>query len=94
MRKRKRTEPHTFAQRLGEQKKRLEIELARVRVGAQRDAILARIEQLERAADMHEFLSLRSQVARPVIGARAHGGAVMPVRDAQLPSHPPCSDRN
>jgi len=60
MRKRKRTEPHTFIQRLGEQKQRLEVELANLPVGRQRDAILARIEQLQQAADMHEFLSLGS----------------------------------
>ena len=60
MRKRRRTEPHTFMQRLGEQKLRLEIELERLPIGRQRDVILARIEQLQRAADMHEFLSLRN----------------------------------
>lgn len=60
MRKRKRTEPHTFAQHLDEQKLRLEIELVDLPVGRKRDAILARIEQLQQAADMHEFLSLRN----------------------------------
>jgi hypothetical protein len=60
MRKRKRTEPHTFAERLGAQKQRLESELARLPVGTRRAAILARIEQLQQAADMHEFLSLRN----------------------------------
>ena len=59
MRTRSRTEPHTFVQRLGEQKLRLEIELETLPIGRQRDAILARIEQLQQAADMHEFLSLK-----------------------------------
>ncbi len=60
MRKRKRAEPHTFEQRLVEQKRRLELELISLPTGRQRDAILARIEQLQRAADMHEFLSPRA----------------------------------
>ena len=60
MHKRKRTEPHTFIQRLGEQKRRLEVELARLPIGRQRNAIVARIEQLQQAADMHEFLALRN----------------------------------
>ncbi len=59
MRKRKRSEPHTFEQRLAAQKHRLERELGDLPDGRQRDVILARIEQLQRAADMHEFLSLR-----------------------------------
>lgn len=59
MRKRKHSEPHTFEQRLIEQRRRLECELISLPAGRQREAILARIEQLRRAADMHEFLSLR-----------------------------------
>jgi hypothetical protein len=60
---RKRAEPHTFEQRLNEQRHRLEDELVRLPIGRQRDAILARIEQLRHAADMHEYLSLRDQAA-------------------------------
>jgi hypothetical protein len=60
---RKRSEPHTFEQRLNEQKLRLEGELARLPRGRQRDAIAARLEQLEAAAEMHEFLSLRERSA-------------------------------
>ncbi len=59
MRKRKHSEPHTFEQRLVEQRRRLERELINLSDGRQRDAILARIEQLQRAADMNAFLSLR-----------------------------------
>lgn len=59
MRKRKHTEAHSFEQRLVEQKRRLEGELSNLSDDSERDAILARIEQLQRAADMHEFLSLR-----------------------------------
>ncbi|WFU38958.1 hypothetical protein QA640_31845 [Bradyrhizobium sp. CB82] len=59
MRKRKRSDPHTFEQRLEQQRLRLEDELARAPVGRLRDLIAARIEQLQTAAEMHEFLSLR-----------------------------------
>jgi len=56
---RKRSEPQTFEQRLAEQKRRLESELARLPTGQQRDAIAARIDQLQAAADMHDLLSSR-----------------------------------
>ncbi len=59
MRKRKRSEPHTFEERLTNQRHRLEQELAALPTGREREIVLARIEQLQRAADMHQFLSLR-----------------------------------
>ncbi|MGV7213672.1 hypothetical protein [Bradyrhizobium sp. UFLA05-112] len=59
MRKRKRSDPHTFEQRLEEHRRRLEDELAKLRGGRQRELLLARLEQLQSAAEMHEFLSLR-----------------------------------
>lgn len=55
---RKRSEPHSFAQRLAEQKLRLERQLADLPNGKQRDGIAARIEQLKAAAEMYDFLSL------------------------------------
>ncbi|MDE2378647.1 hypothetical protein [Bradyrhizobium sp.] len=56
---RRRTEPHTFEQRLREQRLRLEREFATRPIGKQRDAVAVRIDQLRAAADMYEFLSLR-----------------------------------
>jgi len=60
---RRRSEPHTFEQRLDEQRRRLERELASLPVGVQRDSVAARIEQLQTAAEMFEFLKLRDAPA-------------------------------
>lgn len=57
MQKRKRSEPHTFEQRLEEHKLKLEIQLARLPSGTQRDSIAARIEQLRTAAELNAMLS-------------------------------------
>ena len=54
---RKRSEPHTFEQRLAEQRLRLEREAATLPDGAARDAIKKKIEQLQLAADMSLWLS-------------------------------------
>lgn len=56
---RNRSEPHTFEQRLKAQRLRLEDELSRLPDGGQRDAVAARIDQLQTAAEMHDFLMLR-----------------------------------
>jgi hypothetical protein len=61
---RKRSEPHSFEQRLEQQRLRLEDELARTPAGRLRDLIATRIEQLQAAAEMNEFLTLRQQPAR------------------------------
>ncbi|MDA9507923.1 hypothetical protein XI09_25460 [Bradyrhizobium sp. CCBAU 11386] len=53
---RRRSEPHTFEQRLDAQRLQLEHELASLPVGVQRDSVAARIEQLQTAAEMFEFL--------------------------------------
>lgn len=60
---RRRSEPHTFAQRLEAQKLRLEHELSGLPDGPQRDVVLARIEQLQTAAEMYGFLKLREDAA-------------------------------
>jgi len=52
---RKRSEPHTFEQRLVAQKLRLEHELSRLPAGHQRDSVAARIDQLHTAAEMYDF---------------------------------------
>jgi len=56
---RKRSEPHTFEQRLDAQRLRLEHELAQLPDGHQRDTVVARIDQLQSAAEMYDFLMLR-----------------------------------
>jgi hypothetical protein len=61
---RRRSEPHTFEQRIAAQKLRLEQELAHLPAGALRDSVAARIEQLHTAAEMFEFL-MPSEAAAP-----------------------------
>ena len=58
---RRRSEPHTFEQRLEAQRLRLEHELANLSDDKQRDVVAARIEQLQIAAEMYDFLRLRDQ---------------------------------
>lgn len=74
---RRRSKPHTFEQRLDAHKQRLEYVLASLPSGRQRDVVSARIEQLQAAAEMHEFLSLRADAG--VVGgapsAPVHDGA-------------------
>ncbi|MBR0873841.1 hypothetical protein JQ633_26015 [Bradyrhizobium tropiciagri] len=57
MQKRKRSEPHTFEQRLEEHRVRLEDELAQLPEGSQRNSVAARIEQLRTAAELNAMLS-------------------------------------
>jgi hypothetical protein len=58
---RRRSEPHTFEQRLDAQRLRLERELASLPEGSQRDAVSVRIEQLQAAAEIYDFLMLREE---------------------------------
>ncbi len=60
---RRRSEPHTFEQRLEAQRLRLEHERASLPEGKRRDAVSLRIEQLQSAAEMFEFLSPRKSSA-------------------------------
>jgi hypothetical protein len=60
---RRRSEPHTFGQRLDAQRQRLEHELAGLPEGSRRDAVSVRIEQLHAAAEMYDFLMLRGESA-------------------------------
>ena len=62
---RRRSEPHTFEQRLVAQKLRLEHELASLPDGMQREAVATRIEQLQAAAEMYDFLMLREEAVAP-----------------------------
>ena len=59
--RRRRSEPHTFEHRLEAQKLRLERELSGLPEGRQRDIILARIGQLQTAAEMYGFLKSRER---------------------------------
>jgi hypothetical protein len=56
---RKRSEPHSFEQRLEEHRLRLEAEAAKLPHGSERDAVMKRIELLQTAADMNIWLSQR-----------------------------------
>lgn len=60
---RRRSEPHTFEQRLDAQRRRLERELASLPDGHQRDSVVARIDQLQTAAEMYGFLMPREAAA-------------------------------
>ena len=60
---RRRSEPHTFEQRLEAQRLLLEHELASLPAGVQRDSVAARIEQLQTAAEMFESLMPREVLA-------------------------------
>jgi hypothetical protein len=54
---RKRSEPHTFEQRLAEQRLRLENEASAMPDGDMRNAIAKRIEQLQLAAEINAWLT-------------------------------------
>ena len=54
----KRSEPHTFEQRLEEHRMRLESQLARLPQGAEREQTAARIEQLRTAVELNAMLSM------------------------------------
>ena len=55
--RRKRSEPHTFEQRLEEHRVRLENLLAQLPPGAEREQIIARIDQLKKAVELNAMLS-------------------------------------
>ena len=61
---RKRSEPHTFEQRLEEQRLRLERDASKLPDGERREAIARRIEQLQRAANLNEWLKTGNAVPR------------------------------
>jgi hypothetical protein len=62
---RRRSEPHTFEQRLEAQRLRLEHEMASLPEGHRRNSVVSRIEQLQTAAAMYDFLRLRDEAAAP-----------------------------
>ena len=62
---RRHSEPHTFEQRLEAQKQRLKQEIARLPDGQQRASVVARLEQLQTAAEMYDFLRVRQEASAP-----------------------------
>lgn len=62
---RRRSEPHMFEQRLDAQKRRLEHAMAGLPNGMERDVVATRIEQLQTAAEMYNFLMLPGGAAGP-----------------------------
>ena len=58
-----RSHPHTFAERLADQKATLEQKAARLKPGPERNDVLEKIKQIDVAADIHEWLTSRSPQA-------------------------------
>lgn len=54
---RRRSVPHTFEERIAVEKAKLEAQVARLKRGPQREALLEKIRQLETAIHMNEWLS-------------------------------------
>ena len=54
---RRRSVPHTFEERIAAEKAKLEADVARLKPGPKRDALIKKIRQLETASHMSEWLS-------------------------------------
>lgn len=54
---RRRSVPHTFEDRIAAEKARVETQLAKLEPGLQRDQLLKKIEQLDTAAAINEWLT-------------------------------------
>ena len=54
---RKRATVHLFADRISDQKKRVEAQLAELQPGPERDQLLMKLRQLDTASDIDEWLS-------------------------------------
>jgi len=57
MERRRRSVPHTFEENIAAERTKLEAQIAKLKPGPQRDALLRKIRQLETAAHMNEWLS-------------------------------------
>ncbi len=57
MQRRRRSKPHTFEERIAEEKARLEALAATLKPGPQKDGLLKKIELLETASDINKWLS-------------------------------------
>lgn len=60
---RKRATPHTFAQRLADEKARIEAELKGTRPGAEHDLLLRKLQQIESTARLDRWMT--SKELRP-----------------------------
>jgi hypothetical protein len=56
---RRRSVPHTFEDRIAAERAKLEAQIAKLTPGPQMDALLRKIDQLETAAHICEWLSSR-----------------------------------
>ena len=54
---RRRSAPHTFEENIAAEKAKLEAQIAKLKPGAQMDALRKKIRQLETASHMNEWLS-------------------------------------
>ena len=57
MQRRRRSAPHTFEENIAAEKAKLEAQIAKLKPGAQMDALRKKITQLETASHMNEWLS-------------------------------------
>ena len=63
MQRRRRSTPHTFEDRIAAEKARLEAQVAKLPLGSEKDRLLEKIGQLEKASYMNKWL--RSPGLRP-----------------------------
>jgi hypothetical protein len=54
---RRRSVPHTFEENIAAEKAKLEAQVAKLKPGPEKDALLRKIRQLDTAAQMSEWLS-------------------------------------
>jgi hypothetical protein len=54
---RRRSVPHTFEEKIAAEKAKLEAQVAQLKPGPQKDALLRKISQLDTAAHISEWLS-------------------------------------
>ena len=57
MQRRRRSTPHTFEDRIAAQKARLDAQVAKLSPGTEKDRLLEKIGQLEKASHMNKWLS-------------------------------------
>jgi hypothetical protein len=57
MQRRRRSTPHTFEVRIAAEKARLEAQVAKLTLGSEKDTLLEKIGQLEKASHMNKWLS-------------------------------------
>ena len=57
MQRRRRSTPHTLEDRIAAEKVRLEAKLAKLPPGSEKDTLLEKIVQLERASHMNKWLT-------------------------------------